>query len=452
MSHERLTRHELTWLLAQEARGAAKSLRDEVVKGQRAPSIEPPPPVETTLDALDDAIEMLSTLNTGSRGGKARRGRIDLAALVYEAAPDARLAIAPGAGTEVFGDEADLRRMINLLVTQAASGGGQTEVRIRRQDDWVRISVELGPEVAASGELERRWLSRMATRHGGWFELEGGTQSILLQADGASDQREVHELRKELEQAQQLGEAYARELAVALTAGEIRTEPPPQSAATGGSSGLLCLVSVVSAFERTFKSMAEQARVDSTLVGKLDGGQDLAQVLARRAHALTELSTDLAAIAACPVDEATQTLNLVELCRASLAQAASRAERQAVRVEPSLPEQHSVNSAPATLRLLLGLLLEHAISATPRGGQVRLSLYATELATIVAVEDGGASVPEASRAALLRYALDPASLGRPVGIALVAARTLAAALGAELSLRDGSNGATETWVSLPLRS
>ena len=37
------------------------------------------PGVETTLDALDDAITMLSDLNTGARGavggGKARRGR-----------------------------------------------------------------------------------------------------------------------------------------------------------------------------------------------------------------------------------------------------------------------------------------------------------------------------------------------------------------------------------------
>ena len=39
------------------------------------------PAVETTLDALDDAISMLSDLNTGARGAtKPRRGRIDLPA------------------------------------------------------------------------------------------------------------------------------------------------------------------------------------------------------------------------------------------------------------------------------------------------------------------------------------------------------------------------------------
>ena len=87
MSHDRLTRHELTWLLAQEARGAAKTLRDEVVRVRPGGSEPAPEPVETTLDALDDAIEMLSELNTGSRGKKARRGRIDLARFGWRGTP-----------------------------------------------------------------------------------------------------------------------------------------------------------------------------------------------------------------------------------------------------------------------------------------------------------------------------------------------------------------------------
>src|SRR5688572_15635713 len=218
VSQERLTRHEISWLLAQEARGAARALREGVSQLRQGPSVpliintpSEAPPVETTLDALDDAISMLSELNTATRGAKARRGRIDLAALLMDLAPDTRMAIEPGAGTEVFGDEQDLRRMLNLLVTQAGSAqAGAAEVTIRRQAEWVKVSVELGPD-AGSQELERRWLSRMATRHGGWVELEGGTQAIFLPADGASDQREVVELRKELEQAQQLGETYARE-------------------------------------------------------------------------------------------------------------------------------------------------------------------------------------------------------------------------------------------------
>src|SRR5215207_2506573 len=89
VSQERLTRHEISWLLAQEARGAARALREGVSQLRQGPAgpeplirnapSEAPPPVESTLDALDDAISMLSDLNTGARGARvqARRGRID---------------------------------------------------------------------------------------------------------------------------------------------------------------------------------------------------------------------------------------------------------------------------------------------------------------------------------------------------------------------------------------
>lgn len=451
MSHERLTRHELTWLLAQEARGAAKTLRDEVVRVQRPPGNEPAPePVETTLDALDDAIEMLSALNTGSRGNKARRGRIDLAALLFEVAPSARIAIAPGAGTEVFGDESDLRRMVNLLVTQAAAGASQTEVRIRRQDDWVRISVDLGPDVAATGELERRWLSRMATRHGGWFELDGGTQSILLQADGASDQREVHELRQELKQAQQLGEAYARELAAVLAGGELKTEPPP--AINLGSSGARfdALRGAAAAFERIVKGFSEALRADVAAASKFDATSELSQSLSRRALALGEVAAELALIAECPTDEAASELDLVAACRVALGATAARASRHGIAVDVSLPERLRVQGTRGLLELMLRLLLGHAVAATPQGGVVRLSVYATELGAAIAIEDGGPPVPEALRSLLLRYATDPTSVGRPAGFALLGAHAAATALGAELTLRDGAHGATETWLTLPL--
>jgi hypothetical protein len=215
VSNDRLTRQELSWLLAQEARGAAKALREGVIQLKQPELREATPRVETTLDALDDAIGRLSELQSGGRGAP-RRGRIDLAALLYQVAPTARIAMQPGDGTEVSGEENELRRMLHVLVNETSNPAERTatsspEVRIRRENDWVKISVDLGPDTSATSELERRWLSRMALRHGGRLELEGGTQTIVLPADGSGE--EVNELRKELEQAQQLGEAYARELA-----------------------------------------------------------------------------------------------------------------------------------------------------------------------------------------------------------------------------------------------
>ena len=271
MTSDRLTRQELGWLLAQEARGAARKLREGVAQLTQPPpgpdvEIRSAPAVETSLDALDDAITRLGELQMGAHA-KVRRGRIDLAALLCEVAPNARIAMEPGAGTEVSGEEMELRRMLHLLVSQtnstlADSESASPEVMIKREGQWVRISVELGPDSSATAELERRWLSRMATRHGGRLELEGGTESLLVPADRSGD--EVNELRKELEQAQQLGEAYARELAAVFTSGELQSEQPRSSSQPPptGTDRLEPVVNTANALTRMLRGWLDAAGAD----------------------------------------------------------------------------------------------------------------------------------------------------------------------------------------------
>lgn len=424
---ERLTRHEISWLLAQEARGAAKTLRTEVAE-LRAPgdmkSLAPPAEVETTLDALDDTIEMLSQLNTRVRD-KGRRGRIDLAALLVELAPHARIAIAPGAGTEVFGEETELRRMLHLLVSQASGRTpeeAEIDVTVRRQGDFVRVSANLGPDTAALGELEGRWLSRMALRHGGSVALEGGTISILLQADGAIDQREVTELRKELEQAQQLGEAYARELASVLAAGDVRTEIPPASRGDPEHfNGVRCLSAAVS---RALKGLPD-------LPGPVQ-----------------ELAGELAAVAECSLDAERTTVDLGETLQSVGAELEPHASRAEVSIVYDAGRNVLLKTARPTLELLLRNLLLHGIAATPPGGRIKAAVHRTELGTAVSVSDQGPAVPDASRWGLVRHEIDPTRLGRPAGVALVLADATATALHAALELRESVDGHTETWVTL----
>jgi K+-sensing histidine kinase KdpD len=458
VSQDRLTRHEISWLLAQEARGAARALREGVSQLRQGPAAEPRiivsptegPAVETTLDALDDAISMLSDLNTGARGAtKPRRGRIDLAALLMDLSPNTRLAIEPGAGTEVFGDEQDLRRMLNMLVTQAGSTqGGAAEVKIRRQDEWVKISVELGPDAGAQ-ELERRWLSRMATRHGGSVELEGGTQSISLPADGASDQREVVELRKELEQAQQLGETYARELASVLAAGDIRTEPPPPMATRGGSQRFETLQGAAHGLQRTLKGLVEGLRADANLAtNELGETSSLAQNLLKRAAIAAELSFDLALASDCPFDEAKSDVSVSDLVKTAVSDAEPRASRHGINIAIKGPAGLRLSTRPKQLLGLLRALLHHAISASPRDSEVTLSAYAVETGVLIAAQDGGPSVTEAHRANVLRNRSDPSAFGRPSGVALLIAEAAAESLGGTLELRDGPDGQAEVWTLL----
>src|SRR5580658_6870855 len=95
MSRGQLTRQELGWLLTQEAAGAAERLRMgvQVLKSNAPPPLEQVTPVDATLDALDDAMRMLSSLHKTPSSVRGRRGRIDLAALIWEVAPEARVSI-----------------------------------------------------------------------------------------------------------------------------------------------------------------------------------------------------------------------------------------------------------------------------------------------------------------------------------------------------------------------
>ncbi|MGH7271065.1 MAG: sensor histidine kinase, partial [Polyangiaceae bacterium] len=181
MSKGKLTRQELGWLLTQEAQGAAERLRRGV-----SALTQPPPPsessgadtigVDATFSVLDDAMKMLSSLHARQVNVRGRRGRIDLAALLWEVAPEARVSIEPGSGTEVFGDEAELRRMLHVILGHGSGSG--SAVSIKREADEVIVVVVLGPDSSPTADTERAWLSRMAIRYGGRYELEGSTEVL----------------------------------------------------------------------------------------------------------------------------------------------------------------------------------------------------------------------------------------------------------------------------------
>ncbi|MEB2324041.1 MAG: hypothetical protein OZ921_16130 [Sorangiineae bacterium] len=447
MTNERLTRQELSWLLAQEARGAARALREGVAQRKQPAggvTITDAPAVETTLDALDDAIDKLSELQAGSVGKSARRGRIDLAALLYEIAPGARIAIEPGAGTEVFGEESDLRRMLHVLLSQTHSdpglgGAAATPViSVRRDGHWVRIGVELGPDSSANLELEQRWLNRMAIRHGGRLELEGGTQSIFLPADGASDQREVAELRRELEQAQQLGEVYARELAAAFAAGDApaaRSEPPAADVAT---ARLEMLVSVASSMQRDVRALTEALRADAS-----EAAASLGERMSTRAAALSAHGAELARAAAADPREAELTFDPADGIRAAVADAGGRAARHAVALETELEALEPLRAARGLFELVVRSLIDHAIVATPRGEPVRVRGRRLPRGLELAVEDGAPLVPASAWQDLVRHRVDPAGLGRPRGLALLAAEAASDVLGGKLAIRESAAGRSE---------
>jgi len=401
----------------QEARGTAQTLREGVTHLKSIPSddsIESTPPVESMLDALDGAIEMLGDLDAPIQTGKDRRGRIDVAELLIVLAPKARISLEPGAGTEVFGVESDLKRMLGVLLGQPGALGSNTPsgISVRRDGEWVRISVELGPEGFHRSDLESRWLSRMALRQGGRVEFERGKLALLLPAHRASEKREIEQLRKELEQAQRLGAVYARELAESF--GNWNPTPAPPELSQQSANRLHVLVGLASPIRRMIRPLVDELRDELKQLGNVFGeGNTKLLNLTRKANAAHELTADLDRIVACMEfrDHCTQKMSV--LIPRAVGQLAHLADKSDVKIDWSASDDTSVAGNPGVLDLLLYALFHQAILATPVGQAVRISARRETVGVTLRIEDGGPLIPEGALTDLQTGAAVPQSLGRP---------------------------------------
>jgi two-component system OmpR family sensor kinase len=461
VSRGKLTRQELGWLLTQEAQGAAERLR----KGVNALTQAPPPPgvdasgVDATLSALDDAMRMLSSLHNRPSNPRGRRGRIDLAALLWEVAPEARVSIEPGGGTEVHGDESELRRMLHVMLGHGSGSG--SAVTIRRDADEVVIGVVLGPDSSVTAETERAWLARMAIRYGGRYELVGSQEVLALPAEGVDARDDVAKLRRELDEARKQGEAYARELAAVWAAGEEpvaqSSYPPPATPAADRHGAVARLSGGVAATLRSLvspvarelgemrTSMAAAARksspdLEASARGEID---EHIESIRRRLVAVQEFVAELAAVGESDPNELQREIDVIDVVRAEVRALEARIARTGVEVRVVLVPDEPTTRAPARVSprstsVLVRELVAHAIAATPRGGSVTVTVRAREegLGTRIIVDDGGTILPSAARRALLALEVEPGTFGRPSGVGLFVAAEIAAAQGALLEIED----------------
>jgi hypothetical protein len=452
LSKGRLTRHELSWLLTQEAQNAAERLRVGV---QYLRTHAPPPPsavddpahgVEHSLDALDDVMKMLSNLNQRAvaqptPAAANRRGRIDIAALIVEVAPDARLSIEPGSGTEIYGDEADLRRVVQVLVGHGSGEGAS--VTVRRDGEDVRVEVALGPDSSPTAETERAWLSRVIMRFGGRHELEGGSEVLVFPADGASDRSESAALRKELDEARKQGEVYARELAAMFDRGEevtaISTAPPaPGMLLEARFSGMTRLCAGIAS---ELRSALGSAKTELASVKHGEVTADQLETFRRRIDHTHEVISGLAAIGELRSNELETEVDLGEAVRTTLKALANTAERAEVKISlRTSPEGGHVyvrRSAKA-LNVLLRELVLHALEASPRGTNVEITVFAPDGNTgaRLVIDDAGPSLPASGRRAFLTLETPAGAYGRPSGLPIFLAAELAACHGATLELSD----------------
>ena len=438
----------------QEARGTAQALREGVtqlksIQGDDA--LEQTPPVESMLDALDGAIEMLGDLESAPHTGKDRRGRIDAAALLFILAPEARISLEPGAGTEVFGVESDLKRMLGVLLGQPGSLGTNSPsgISIRRDGDWVRISVEMGPEGMPRGDLESRWLSRMAVRQGGRVEFERRRLSLVLPAHRASEKREIEQLRKELEQAQRLGEVYARELAESLgSSGPISSSPPSQ--VNSNSDRLTSLIGLATSLRRVIRPLVDGLREDlRQLSSQMGESNTVLSSLLRRANAAADVALELERVAQCPVMRRASELRLSEVIQVVTNRLLGRSTKLGVAVHWEADDLATIQGDRSVVELLVYALLDQAIQATPIGQQVEISARCVAGQVEIRVEDGGPVIPDSAMAELQTGSATSQSLGRPAELMWLIAGACAETLRIRLKSSTSANLRSEIRASIP---
>lgn len=479
MSKGRLTRQELGWLLTQEARGAAERLR----KGVTALTQAPPAPgldasgVETTLSALDDAMKMLSSLHSQPVGNRGRRGRIDLASLLWEVAPEARVSIEPGGGTEVSGEESELRRMLHVMLGHGSGTG--SHVAVRREGDEVVLRVVLGPDSSATADTERAWLSRMAIRYGGRYELEGSMAVLALPAEGIESRDDLARLRKELDEARKQGEAYARELAAVWTGSDdsvsSSTYPPPDTVpATARCGAITRLSGGIAASLRAMLSPVgrdvsdlraslspRKSSPDLETVART-GLDDRLEAIRRKLLVVQDFVAELAAVGETDPGEVKRSVDLLEIVRAEVSTMEPRAARGGIRIRLDASPAHSsvvvARVAPRGAGIVVRELLSHAVAASARGSVVGVVVQAPQpaggLGARIVVDDSGTSLPVGARRALLTLEVEPGTFGRPSSVGLFIAAEVAAAQGALLDIGDapfaaGAGGGIRVTVTFP---
>lgn len=481
MSKARLTRQELGWLLTQEASGAAERLRLGV---QVLKTNAPPPPsaspgaesvdplaqtgLDATLNALDDAMKMLSSLHQRPSAVRGRRGRIDLAALIWEVAPDARVSIEPGSGTEVFGDEGEIRRMLHVLVGHGTGAG--SAVTIRREGDEVRVGVVLGPDSSATAEAERAWMSRMAIRYGGRYELEGGAEVLSLPADGVSERNEREALRRELEEARKQGEAYARELAQVYTqegaaTASPSTFPPAHPMPAQERFGVLStfaggiaaeLRTVLSAAARQLpppRPAAAAGGPPQSVTEPLAQAEERWDTVRRALARAQDFVGALAHLGGLDPEESTSDVDLAEAARTTAATFSGRAERGEVKITVAGESTLVVRTAPRAVAVLLREIVAQAIAASPRGAEVTITVEdVAGHGPRLTVDDGGAPLPGPARRAFIGLQLEPGTYGRPTSVPLYVASEIASWRGATLELADAPAGGLRVTVTFPGRA
>jgi signal transduction histidine kinase len=281
-------------------------------------------------------------------------------------------------------------------------------------------------------------------------------QTLTLPADVDLHRREVENLKKELAAAQAQGEAYARELAAVL-----RTDTMPVGARNPSSIGsasqqapsgdsLATLVAAMRGVGGEIRGILSSIGRDIAPLRDREG--DVAEIAAsvgRHVTAASEIVADLGRLGACPVGELPRHSDLADLVRDVVRDDAVRAARHEVRVVVEAPENAYEVVPVGAFTVLVHALLDHAISASPAGSQVLITVLDEPAGIVVSFDDAGPPFPATAKSGFLSREFEVIAQGRPTGVSLMAAHTIAAHIRMPLDIEDGPHGGARMKLTVP---
>jgi signal transduction histidine kinase len=290
----------------------------------------------------------------------------------------------------------------------------------------------------------------MALRHGGRVELTGNEIKLYLPADAESGQQELQQLRKELEQAQQLGAVYAKELAEAFTSatGDSVLPVPVTGSQLAAETRLQVFVACASSVARSLRQTTESLKGDINRLSRVIGEQhELVQALVTRQIAYGELVTDLDRVGRITLDESAKPVDIAELLRDTVDAASGRAQRQDISLTVYAEGTFTLTTRASVMGVLLRSLVEQAVQSSPRRTDISVTLCRENTVDtkryVVRIVDGGPLVPDAAISGLLQGTADPSAIGRPSALNWLTIGTTAQVLGLSIETGMSTNQRSE---------
>jgi hypothetical protein len=190
-------------------------------------------------------------------------------------------------------------------------------------------------------------------------------------------------------------------------------------------------------------------------------GDPKLESMRRKLSVVGDFVAELAAVGEVDPQEVQREVDLVEVVRTEARSLEGRAGRAGVgiviRTAPDEPDVKALaRVALGSAAIVVRELLAHAVSASPRGSEVEVTVMGRtgSLGSRVVIDDCGTALPAGARRALLALEVEPGTFGRPSSVSLFVANEIAAAQDARLELGDapvveGKGGGLRVTLTFP---